>query len=114
MTLDTVYGHPVCIEALYSYLSVLINRIFKILPIREQEEESLQVYTRSLVAEVLGCQSLICVLSEDPDYLTLASILQYLADHSDIAVRDIRREVFKAISICNKLKAKYGTGGDVS
>lgn len=112
MTIDTIYGKRIDAKTLHGYLTVLINRIFKILPIREQEEDSLSIYIRSLISEILGCGGLVDTLNNDPDYLTLIAILQYIGDHTANDVRDIRREVFRAISICNKLKAKYSTGGD--
>lgn len=112
MAVDTIYESQLQTEAMYNYLTVLVNRIFKILPIREQEEDSLSTYLQSLLAEVLGCGCLVCEMKNDPDYIILVSVLQYLADHAGIEVKQVRREVFKAISICNKLKSNYCTGGE--
>lgn len=122
MTIDTTAGMPIDTEVLQNYFRTLVNRFFKILPIREQAEtlsdgesistndeaeESLITYMRSLQAELLGCRELVNAIQKDASYLTLISILQYLIDHPKSTVKEVRREVFRAISICNKLKAEY-------
>lgn len=103
--IDTVTGTPVSSELLYNYFKNLVNQFFKILPIRESGESSLTTYMQSLRAELLGCQELIGELHKDPLYLSLLAILQYLIDNPECSVLEVKREVFKAISICNKLKA---------
>jgi hypothetical protein len=107
MTIDTTCGIPVDARALNSYLRNLVNLFFKILPIREAEEPSLKTYMESLQAEILGCKALVKTINADSMFLTLVSILQYLIDRVDNDVLVFKREVFKAISICNKLKARY-------
>lgn len=107
MMLDTVAGIPVTQELLCNYFKNLVNLFFKILPIREKEEASLTTYMQSLQIELLGCKELIIALNNDPYYLTLLAILQYLIDNPKCEVYKVKREVFHAISICNKLKVKY-------
>ena len=92
-----------------NYLRNLVNLFFKILPIRESEEPSLQEYMISLQAELLGCAGLIQAVHNDHMFMSLVAILQDLIDHPDSAVHTYTREVFKAFSICNKLKARYAT-----
>lgn len=100
-------------QVLSNYFKMLVNHFFKILPIRENEEGSLQVYIKSLQIELLGCNELVCAIHNDASYLTLISILQYLLDNPSCPVKDVKREVFKAISICNKLSEIYcDEGGD--
>lgn len=104
---ETTAGIPIDATVLHNYFKNLVNNFFKILPIREQNEESLIVYMQSLQAELLGCKALISSIQNDALYLTLLSILQYLIDNPECSVREVKREVFRAISICNKLKAQY-------
>lgn len=94
-------------EMLHNYLQSLVNRFFKILPIKENEPDSLQQYTESLQFELIGFKELIIAIKYDPEYMSLLSKLQYIIDHPDVTVKRVRREVFCAISICNKLCAKY-------
>ena len=107
MMLPTVTGVPMDVKVLDNYLGALINLFFKILPIKESGEESLDVYMRSLQIELLGCKELIEALREDALFLTLLAILQYLIDHPMAEVPTVRREVFRAISVCNKLRKRY-------
>lgn len=107
MTIDTKSGFELEPTLLSNYFDQLINRFFKILPIRESEEKSLPVYVERLQRELFGCKELIPAMCTDDLYLTLLSVLQFLIDHPDCPVRDVRREVFGAINICNKLKSQY-------
>ena len=107
MMVETTAGTPIDAEVLHNYFRILVNHFFKILPIREQNEESLTTYMQSLQAELLGCKGLVSAIQNDASYLTLLSILQYLIDNPECTVREVKREVFRAISICNKLKAQY-------
>lgn len=106
MMIDTVTGKPIQKKLLRNYFKNLVNQFFKILPIRESGEDSLTTYMQSLQAELLGCKSLIGELQNDASYLTLLAILQYLIDNPECSVGVVKREVFKAISICNRLKAQ--------
>ena len=109
MMVETTAGMPIDVEVLHNYFRNLVNHFFKILPIREQNEESLTTYMQSLQAELLGCKGLVSAIQNDASYLTLLSILQYLIDNPECTVREVKREVFRAISICNKLKAQYAS-----
>lgn len=109
MMVETTAGMPIEAEVLHNYFRNLVNHFFKILPIREQNEESLTTYMQSLQAELLGYKGLVSAIQNDASYLTLLSILQYLIDNPECTVREVKREVFRAISICNKLKAQYAS-----
>lgn len=103
----TSVGEPLTGELLRNYFRNLVNQFFKILPMRENGEDSLCVYMTSLQAELIGCKSLIPDIRENSLYLTLLAILQYLIDNPECSITEVRREVFKAISVCNKLKFLY-------
>ena len=90
-------------KVLSNYFRSLINCFFKILPIWESGEGSLSIYMKSLQAELLGCEA----IHEDPLFLSLIAILQYFIDNPSCEISTVKREVFRAISICNKLKARY-------
>lgn len=109
MMVETTAGTSIDTEVLHNYFRSLVNHFFKILPIREQNEKSLTTYMQSLQAELLGCKGLVSAIQNDASYLTLLSILQYLIDNPECTVREVKREVFRAISICNKLKAQYAS-----
>ena len=107
--IDTIRGQSLNKTVLYNYFSSLVNHFFKILPMFESKEESLPTYLESLQVELLGCKELIVAINNDSYYVSLLSILQYFIDNPDASVRTIKREVFRAISICNRLKACYAS-----
>jgi hypothetical protein len=109
MMIQTKAGVPMDANVLKNYFRALINLFFKILPIWESGESSIETYMRSLQAELLGCKELIEAIHDDPLFLSLISILQYLIDNPSLEVSIVKREVFRAISICNKLKSNYVT-----
>lgn len=112
MMLPTITGIEIDSALLRNYLKALINLFFKILPLWEDGESSLVTYMKSLQAELLGCSKLILAVNSDAAFLSLLSILQYLIDHPELEARFVKREVFRAISICNKLKARYAEAED--
>ncbi len=103
MKIETLL-EPIDARAVVTYFDSLVNRFFKILPMRENGEASLGVYIKSFQCELLGCQHFIPAVGTDKSYLTLLSILQFLIDNPECPLSDVKREVFRAIGICNKLK----------
>lgn len=107
MMIETKVGVPMNAEMLANYFRTLVNLLFKILPIREANEPTLSTYIRSLQFEIIGCNEFIMAIHNDPMVLTILSVLQYLSDNPDCDIRVVKREVFRTINICNKLRAKY-------
>ena len=108
-SIPTSTGQTIQYDLIKNYFHDLVNRFFKILPMRENGEDSLQTYMRSLSIELIGSQDLIPKLNENPSYLTLLSILEYLINNPDCELNDVRREIFHAISVCNKLEEYFNT-----
>lgn len=95
-------------KVLGNYLDTLVDRIFKILPMKEENADTLNEYMQGLQLELIGCSSLFVNTGYDSVLLSLISILQYLIDN-DCDVDTVRRQVFTAIDTCKKLKRKYFT-----
>lgn len=93
-------------ELISKQLRGMVNRYYKILPIKESGEATLGQYQRSLLREMLGMKELITALQNDDRYLSLLSILQYMIDY-DPDISTLRSDVFRAISILNHLREKY-------
>ena len=106
----TTNEHNIPAKMVDSYLNGLVNQFFKILPIKESGEPSLNEFMRSLQVELIGHKALMRYLNYDSMYMTLLSILQYMIDN-DCDTPVVKREVFKAISICKKLRKKYCNEG---
>lgn len=109
---NTVYEIPVSDVLVAGYFSSLVNRVFKILPIKEREEKTLETYLDSLSMELLGCKSLIPVLNGDGAYLSILASIRYIHDNPDLPLPVIRREVFRTISVCKKIEERFS--GEVS
>jgi hypothetical protein len=81
-----------------NYCENLTNRIFKILPLREENPENAKKYVSSLVVELQGA----CSLFEENDYLTriLCSIkgIEGVTDYNVV-----RRKVFECLDLINKI-----------
>lgn len=107
MMVDTNSGTQVPMILLNNYFESLVNRFFKILPMREHNEESLMIYMKNLRSELLGCKSFIPEMQENSLYLSLLSTLQYLIDNPECQISEVKRSVFGSISICNKLMNIY-------
>lgn len=90
-------------RALDGYLQNLIDKVFKILPMKEEQCGTLPSYLRSLESELAGCYKLWDELADEPQFLALINVVNYLAvEEYDIAV--CKREVFKAIHLVESVK----------
>lgn len=107
MMIPLTNGSEITSEVVKNYFKTLVNLFFKILPMRETGEASLATYLQSLQCELVGCNELISALDNDSRFLTLIAILEFLIKNPTCELHVVRREVFRAISICNKLQAKY-------
>lgn len=108
MMLETRAGHPFDAALLAHYFQALVNMFFKILPMKENGEASLDVYMQSMQSEMLGAQRLVSSLEDDSLYASMLFILQSLIDHPEWSAKRVKREVFRAISLCNKMKSRLG------
>lgn len=99
-------------DALVKYLNFLVGKFFKILPLKEQKEETLVSYLESLQREMIGNKMLIPLLRNHPDFITLLNTLEYFITNKNISHAIYRKEVFKCINIIKKLQREViGKGG---
>ena len=110
--IKTVNGDELKSCLFENYFNALVNNFFKILPMKENKEKTLSVYVRSFQSEMLGLRSYVPSLDESPLFLSLLAILQFFADEPDAPVADVKREVFKAIRICNRLAQAYSDNNE--
>ena len=107
MTIKTISGEGIEKILLDNYFRNLVNRIFKILPMRENNEESLNAYLVNLRDEMLGCQNMIPDIKANSLFSSILFTLQYLIDTPECTTDEVRSKVFGSISICNKLVSAY-------
>ena len=103
--IDVKYGQ-IPNELFNNYLKYLINKMFKVLPMKENEVKSLNEYLRSLQIELIGSTDLIGVLKNDPQFLSLMNTIQFFIDN-EYDNKTCKREVFKCIHILEDLQKKY-------
>lgn len=102
-------------EMIDNYFDNMVNRYFKILPMFENETESLSTYLDSFRCELCSVYYVVDGIENDSMFVTLICILTYFIDNieKELDKESVKREVFRAISICNQLKARYGVSAEV-
>lgn len=85
-------------EMFNNYTTILINKLFKILPMKENNIESLDVYLQSLQVELIGSKDLIPVFAENPNFLIILNTIQFFIEN-EFDNKTCKREVFKCIKI---------------
>lgn len=108
-------NEKICIK----YINKLTNRIFKILPLFEEEDEGLEKYMHSLIFELEGLPNTIGEI-KNSEFITLLATLHSLYEEliDDNFVKNqethslVKREVFKCVNIVKKLgrEATYESG----
>lgn len=96
-------------QTMSAHIGYLINKVYKILPLKETEEDTLQKYLEGLQREMLGCESLIPAFEKNGQYLSVVSIIQYMIDN-DCELSVVKSDVFKAIGILRKMQQKFDRG----
>lgn len=105
--MDTILNIQISDEVIHNYTTQLINRFFKILPMFENNEVSRSVYMKSLQSEMLGFNDLIVNTQNDATPVVLSNILQYLISNPTTPNKDVKREIFRAISIIERFDKTY-------
>lgn len=88
------------------YFDFLINKTYKILPMKEENSLTLKSYLESYQRELIGNKELIDVLVDEPQFITVLNTIQFLIGE-DYTNDVCRKEVFKCIRILQKIKNKY-------
>jgi hypothetical protein len=93
------------------YLQSLINNLFKIIPMKEEELSGhkvyLQKYVESLAKEVSGACDTFPQLGRLADYISICNTLNYISKHEDeMTKRDIKSEIFKTIDNVSAVQKK--------
>ena len=102
--IKTLYN-PIPLEMFENYLNNLVNRVFKILPLKEEKSLTVDIYIMNLLSELTGNYQLITQIHNDGLYETLLANLQSLVGLQ----KDYRSIVLNTISIIEQLKTKYCT-----
>lgn len=82
------------------YLSSLKGKVYKILPMKEEDDKGLKTYINSLCVELEGSVgvSTLPVTSESTEYIRVICVIKWLKEN-DFTVNVCRREIFKCLNI---------------
>ena len=88
------------------YFEFLINKTYKILPLKEEKSDTLKSYLESYQRELIGNMDLVPLLVDEPKFITVLNTMQFLIseEYSD---KICKREVFKCIRILEEINEKY-------
>lgn len=89
-----------------NYISFLINKVYKILPMKEEGCKTLTSYLENLQIEMLGNYELIECLKDEPQFISVLGVIQYFIEH-DFDVAICRRQVFSVIKSLENINKKY-------
>lgn len=93
-------------ENFCKYFEFLINKTYKILPLKEEGSKTLNAYLESYLCELIGNKELITVLVDEPKFITLLNTMQYLISE-EYSAKVCKKEVFKCIRILEEINEKY-------
>lgn len=91
---------------LANYFNMLVGKIWKILPMGEENNKHLKSYMESLQRELIGNMNLVETLKYDSYFVTLLNKIEFMIN-SDYNHEICRKEVFECIELVKKIKAKY-------
>lgn len=88
------------------YFEFLINKTYKILPLKEENSDTLKSYLESYLRELIGNKELIKALVDEPRFVTVLNTMQFLISE-EYSTSVCKREVFKCINILKEINEKY-------
>ena len=93
-------------ESFCRYFNFLINKTYKILPLKEEKSDTLKSYLESFLRELIGNKDLVSILVNEPKFVTVLNTIQFLIseEYSD---KVCKCEVFKCIRILEEINEKY-------
>lgn len=88
-------------------INLLISKIFKILPLKEQGNPKLPEYIDSVSIQLKGaletCMDLADNVQYNRKYIEVLNTINYLK-HNDFSVKQCKREIFKCLSILDSIR----------
>lgn len=99
-------------EKLVVYLNAVVNSVFKILPLYEEQNIGVNKYLESLLFELYGLEKSVSI-EHSYEYISLLSTLESVKseiEKSDSKKSVVKREVFKCINIIKNMVGKLEEG----
>ncbi|WP_437132666.1 hypothetical protein [Bacillus atrophaeus] len=89
-----------------AYFNFLKSRIFKIIPLLEEENKGISNYISSLLFELYGVQHSIDSVKDSSDYVSILSTLESIQiniSSDDYNFQIVRKELFKTLTTIEKM-----------
>jgi flagellin-specific chaperone FliS len=93
-------------ELLHAYVDGLVNKVFKMLPMKQDNVQSLSKYIESTLRELVGQKELVEELKRNQEFLSILGILESLLQQEDFQI--FRSDIFKTINLIESLKSSLG------
>lgn len=90
-------------DCLENYFDMLINRTYKILPMKEEGSSTLKSYLNSYLCELIGDQTLMFGLKDEPQFVAVLGNISYLANE-EYDVGECKRMVFNCINLLKSVR----------
>lgn len=87
------------------FLDGLVGKIYKILPLKEEDNFYLSDYLDSLLIQLSGAFDMYPMLSKNDDYISIVNTVYYFSKNR-FTQKQCKREVFRCIDIIEKLKVR--------
>lgn len=99
-------------ERLIVYLNSLVNNVFKILPLYEEQNVGITKYVDSLLFELYGLEDVVMIKHSYEYYSILATLksVNKEIEKPDSSKPIIKREIFKCINVIKNMVGKLEEG----
>lgn len=90
-----------------NYFSVAKNRVFKILPLIEENNAGVNHYIDSLLFELYGLKNVVEGVKNSSNYISLVSGLESILEETVVQTKDfrfIRSEILRMVNLVEKLE----------
>lgn len=84
------------------FLNNMVGKIFKILPLKEENNLGFNDYVDSILVQLVGATKTFEELENNQDFLTVINIIQYI-NNNKCSNKQCKREVFKCLDIIQKM-----------
>lgn len=87
----------------YNFFTRLVDKLFKIIPLKESNSDTVNSYIKDLIYELLGYNSIFEMTDCNPKVLNIVCILESVKNE-DMKHYEYRRNIFKCITIAKQLQ----------
>lgn len=98
-------------EILTTYLESSIGKIYKIIPLNEEYNNTIKTYIKSLKIELSGALSNFARLRFDGNFMGIINTLEYMIKN-DFDNETCKREIFKCIKTIELIIKKVGDSNE--